>query len=138
MLRNGYQTMSTKQSFIAFAAMIVFVRALVPAGWMLAPSENGDSIKIQVCDGHWVNWNPITGQTDESDLDGNEYPQDSADLYNKCAFSISVDVEKTVEYDHLVQTSVWASLTIPRPSTGPPIGRQNQYQLPARGPPYPA
>lgn len=114
--------------------MVMFVRALVPTGWMYAPDAQEGHFRIQVCAGHWVNWDPDTGLT--SEVDEARDQQQDGELSPECPYSLITQTVLPLENGFDASSSVWSSLTIPRPSTGPPRTRSNQTQLPARGPPY--
>ena len=131
---NHKLNIRNKMYFIAAIAMLV--RALVPTGWMYTPDADNGHLTIQVCGGHWVNWNPDTGQTSKIENSDNQQHDNDVELASECPYGLTAQAIIALDNNYSISQSVWASTTISRPSTGPPVDRSNQVKLPARGPPH--
>jgi len=129
---------NVRHSLLIFAAIVMMVRALVPSGWMLSADEADGELEIQLCSGHFVNWSPENGFGSQIEQSQDEQVPSESELTPQCPYALSAQAVSDAGYHFEDASSVWTSLTIPRPSTGPPKTRSNQTQLPARGPPYSA
>ena len=111
------------------------MRALVPTGWMYTPSEHDGGLHLEICGGHWEDWDPSysvfeTNEDDPKDPLNNEGEQSFSCPY--ALTSLSISTELTTESDAVLALTGKPTRPYVR---GPPVDRRNQPVLPARGPP---
>ncbi|RYG25366.1 MAG: hypothetical protein EON93_22260 [Burkholderiales bacterium] len=122
----------------ALALLAMLVRALIPAGYMLAEAETstGRYLVVQMCDGHGGGEQVVDLDTGKV-LDGKPAPKGDTDTSKTpCMSAVSVSMSappataeavvflKVYDADFTVATAVSPGRGIaapPPPSTGPPV-----------------
>jgi hypothetical protein len=135
----GFTRLTTvfRHALVIVFAMTFMVRAVVPAGWMVVADAEQGKFEVRLCTGHLVSWDPVTGFEADLDQTQDENAPDNQDVSPQCPYALNIYAIAEVTSYTTYETSIWRSLTVPRPSTGPPVKqRSNQAQLPARGPPH--
>lgn len=120
--------------FVAFAFVAIASRAIMPTGWMVAPSGPDGSTPIQLCSGHWVSWDASTGDIGESvsRKGSNDHPTENT---TSCPYAVSALGLSATPYA-ISQIILVTARPYQLPYTrAPPIDRRNLTVLPARGPP---
>lgn len=125
----------------ALVALAMLVRAVVPSGYMFAPSADGEGLVVQLCSGvdtRWVSIDPATGAMTEADAPGPDTPAPTPAGAHDCPFATAA----------APLLPALAGVLVP-PATGPPLraspavfaavpAARAGAPLPARGPPLSA
>ncbi len=124
-------------------ALVVLARAMVPAGFMLAPSESG-AFTIELCSGQggqYVAFDPETGQWVPADApsDTDDQPDHSDDgAAGLCAFASAPLSAVAPDFPAPAAPRAASLPAPPPPAHAPPAAAPVPGPLPARGPPLSA
>lgn len=141
MLRNLASARGAYRALAILAIAVFAMRALVPAGYMLAPGQDGNTISVQICSGHGplyalldLETGEITTPTDQPQDAGPSHDSDP-DAQAPCAFAgggAFAVLGPAILPPEILPVST-ASVLAPD-SRGPPAGAALS-PITARGPP---
>jgi DUF2946 family protein len=126
---------------ITAVSLLMVMRALVPTGYMLAPSADTGDIVIRICGGmaeRFVSLNPHTGKMTE--VDGDEAPDAPTDDGNTssselCPFASTAVFDLPLPPDVFLAALFGPPLLGDRPVINTVANWRARAPLPARGPP---
>jgi hypothetical protein len=106
------------RALVVLALLAMAVRAVVPAGFMLAPSHNGDLLTVTLCSGH----GPVEALMDLktgaiTPKDGDHTPKKSTAADAPCVFAAVAPLATPAQPPTLIVHSVMVSVAPARART---------------------